>query len=116
MEVMSPLHFLIVALRHMEDAIVSQILRSPGFHNGVRAIHRRVQDYRYGRNPDEPLRPGEATEDPSVGKTGFLTHFIDEIRNQIRGTPSNDVQPPQKTGDDWYEVLKRKADKEKEKE
>jgi hypothetical protein len=97
----------------MEDAIVSQILRSPGFHNGVRAIHRRVQDYRHGRNPDEPLRPGEATEDPSVSKTGFLTHFIDEIKNQFRGTPSDDLQPPSKTGDDWYEVLKRKADKDK---
>jgi hypothetical protein len=59
------------------------------------------------------LRPGEATEDPSVSKTGFLTHFIDEIKNQFRGTPSDDLQPPSKTGDDWYEVLKRKADKDK---
>lgn len=38
-----------------------QILKIPAFHHGVRRIHRAVEDLRHGRNPNEPLYPGEAT-------------------------------------------------------
>ncbi|KAL2131703.1 hypothetical protein VTI74DRAFT_4722 [Chaetomium olivicolor] len=75
----------------VEDLIVAQILRSPTFHRGVRRIHRTVEDIRYGRNPSEPLRQGEATADPSRSGT-FLKHFIEELRNQARGKPT-DVPP-----------------------
>ncbi|OIW26704.1 hypothetical protein CONLIGDRAFT_683661 [Coniochaeta ligniaria NRRL 30616] len=74
-----------------EDRIIQQILRSPTFHRGVRHVHRKVEDLRHGRNPDEPLRPGEATEDPH--KTSFLQHFIDEVKNQIKGTPRDPPGP-----------------------
>ncbi|KAK1767425.1 hypothetical protein QBC33DRAFT_558904 [Phialemonium atrogriseum] len=86
---MAPWGMLIRAILVLEDAIVSQILRSPRFHHGVRRIHRTVEDYRHGRDPNEPLRPGEATEDPNLQKRSFFGYFADEIRNQIRGTPTN---------------------------
>ncbi|KAK4095698.1 hypothetical protein N658DRAFT_481858 [Parathielavia hyrcaniae] len=69
------------------------LLRSPTFHHGVRRIHRTVQDIRYGRNPHEPLRQGEATAEPSKTQS-FLKYFIEELRNQARGKPTN--PPPTK--------------------
>lgn len=77
-----------------EDFLVATLLRSPTFHNGVRRIHRVVQEIRYGRDPNEPLRPGEATADPTQ-TSSFFKHFIEELKNQARGTPT-DVPPPQK--------------------
>ncbi|KAL1851083.1 hypothetical protein VTK73DRAFT_9466 [Phialemonium thermophilum] len=91
---MAPWGILIRAILMLEDAIVSQILRSPRFHHGVRRIHRTIEDIRHGRDPNEPLRPGEATEEPHLQKTSFLAHFVEELRNQIRGTPSNPPPPP----------------------
>lgn len=91
----------------------SKILRSPRFHHGVRRIHRTVEDLRHGRDPSEPLRPGEATgehhhgflsrhlslpanfwkENPNIQKRSFLSHFVEELRNQFRGTPTNPPPP-----------------------
>ncbi|KAL2258818.1 hypothetical protein VTK26DRAFT_7705 [Humicola hyalothermophila] len=75
-----------------EDVLVAQILRSPSFHHGVRRIHRAVQELRYGRDPSEPLRQGEATAEPTRAQ-GFLKHFFEELRNQASGKPT-DVPPP----------------------
>ena len=58
---MAPWNLLIRAFVLFENAMVARLLRSPSFHRGVRAIHRRVQDYKHGRDPNEPLRQGEAT-------------------------------------------------------
>ncbi|KAB5536252.1 hypothetical protein GE09DRAFT_1226974 [Coniochaeta sp. 2T2.1] len=66
-----------------EDRMITALLRSPTFHRGVQKIHRKVQDVKHGRDPNDPLRPGEATEEP--GKPSFLQHFIDEVKNQIKG-------------------------------
>ncbi|KKF94374.1 hypothetical protein CFO_g3268 [Ceratocystis platani] len=88
-------------LAHFEDLIVAHILRQPGFHRAVGKIQRSVDDLRYGRNPDEPLRPGEATEEQKApigtGPEGsaqqggsFMTHFMQELRNQARGVPTPD--------------------------
>ncbi|CAP62205.1 uncharacterized protein PODANS_5_11710, partial [Podospora anserina S mat+] len=74
----------------------TKILQSPGFHHGVRRIHRRVEDFRYGRNPHEPLRQGEASADPREGyeqARSFFKYFIDELKNQAKGRPT-DVAPP----------------------
>lgn len=82
------MHWIFYALADIERRLIETLLRSPSFHNGVRRIHRVIQDVRYGRNPDEPLRPGEATEDPQKTKLEtFFKHFIEEIRNQARGDP-----------------------------
>ncbi|KAH8777339.1 hypothetical protein F5883DRAFT_234388 [Diaporthe sp. PMI_573] len=79
----------------LEDYIVERILRSPGFHNTVRRIHRRVQDQRHGRDPNEPLRPGEATELPGPNDNkSFPKHFVEELMNQFRGSPTNPPPPP----------------------
>ncbi|RYP21130.1 hypothetical protein DL765_002419 [Monosporascus sp. GIB2] len=92
-----PWRILFQAFLLIEDAIVDKLLRSPAFHRGVRRIHRNVEEYRYGRDPHDPLRPGEATRDPNAGANGFMNHFIDELRSQLRGTPTNPPPPPPKS-------------------
>ncbi|KAK0750495.1 hypothetical protein B0T18DRAFT_428431 [Schizothecium vesticola] len=83
----------------VETQLVAQILKIPAFHHGVRRIHRAVEDLRHGRNPNEPLYPGEATENPEKSD-GFFRHFTEELRNQFRGTPTEPPpakqQPPAK--------------------
>ncbi|KAG7146736.1 hypothetical protein HYQ46_004454 [Verticillium longisporum] len=85
---MGPLAFFTRALVAFEDIIVRQILKSPGFHRGVGRIHKMVHERKYGRNPHEPLYPGEATEDHSVkSSTGkFRQYFVQEIKDQWKGT------------------------------
>ncbi|KAI0593964.1 hypothetical protein F4775DRAFT_463813 [Biscogniauxia sp. FL1348] len=85
--------FLISVIVMVEDFIVKQLLRSPGFHRGVQRIHDQVHNIKYGRNPHEPLRQGEATKEPGVDVNGFLSHFYDELRNQLRGKPTNTTPP-----------------------
>lgn len=71
-----------------------RILRSPGWHNFVRGVHRRVHERRYGRDPNEPLYPGEATAEPRLAEKGFMDHFVAELRNQVRGTPTDPNKYP----------------------
>ncbi|GAB0132076.1 hypothetical protein EsDP_00000524 [Epichloe bromicola] len=75
-----------------------QILRQPGFHRAVGRIHRAIHEQRHGRNPHEPLAPGEATADPerSATRQSFIRHFVDELRNQARGNPTDlaNKRPP----------------------
>ncbi|KAL6897210.1 hypothetical protein GGI43DRAFT_385824 [Trichoderma evansii] len=76
-----------------------QILRVPGFHRAVGRIHRAINEKQYGRNPHEPLAPGEATADPNPGNRtdGFLKHFLGELKNQARGRPTDiSTKPPTK--------------------
>ncbi|KAG7284218.1 hypothetical protein NEMBOFW57_010582 [Staphylotrichum longicolle] len=82
-------------LLSVEDRFVNQLLRSPTFHRGVRRIHRTVEDLRYGRDPSEPLRQGEATAEPKRAGN-FLKYFIDELRNQARGRPTEPPPSPPK--------------------
>ncbi|KAG8162133.1 hypothetical protein KVR01_007898 [Diaporthe batatas] len=89
------LNYIIRTALILEDYIVARILRSPGFHNTVRRIHRRVQDQRHGRDPNEPLRPGEATELPGPNDNkSFPKYFVEELMNQFRGSPTNPPPPP----------------------
>ncbi|KAH9905589.1 hypothetical protein F4778DRAFT_778981 [Xylariomycetidae sp. FL2044] len=85
----------LMMLMQCPDYFVQMILRSPGFHRGVQRIHDTIHDRRYGRNPHEPLRQGEATREPSQAGN-FFAHFIDELRNQFRGTPTNFTNSPPK--------------------
>ncbi|RSL86419.1 hypothetical protein CEP51_002784 [Fusarium floridanum] len=52
-------------IQSFEDHIVASILRRPGFHRAVGKIHKTINEKQYGRNPHEPLAPGEATGQPS---------------------------------------------------
>ncbi|ENH67124.1 hypothetical protein FOC1_g10002756 [Fusarium oxysporum f. sp. cubense race 1] len=74
-----------------QDHIVASILRQPGFHRAVTRIHKTIHEKQHGRNPHEPLAPGEATADPNTsGKNSqFAKHFLDEIKNQFRGKPTD---------------------------
>lgn len=72
-----------------EDRIIALILRQPGFHRAVGRVHRTIHEAQHGRNPNEPLYPGEATADPTrSGQSGFFKHFRDELSNQFRGKPT----------------------------
>ncbi|KAK1992574.1 hypothetical protein LX36DRAFT_588141 [Colletotrichum falcatum] len=82
-----PLNLLLRALVAFED-----ILRSPGFHRGVGRIHRYVDERRNGPLPHEPMRQGQATANPD--DRGFARYFFEELRNQLRGTPTNPPPPP----------------------
>ncbi|KAK2031651.1 hypothetical protein LX32DRAFT_637047 [Colletotrichum zoysiae] len=87
-----PLNLLIRALVAFEDVIIRQILRSPGFHRGVGRIHRYIDEKRNGPLPHEPLRQGQASANPD--EQGFARHFFEELKNQLRGTPTNPPPPP----------------------
>ncbi|KAM3454973.1 hypothetical protein MY5147_008714 [Beauveria neobassiana] len=81
-----------------EDRIVAAILRRPGFHRGVGRIHKYIDEKQHGRHPHEPLAPGEATADPNASDRGrtFIKHFVDELRNQARGKPTDIDKTPHK--------------------
>lgn len=73
----------------LEDRIVALILRQPGFHRAVGRVHKTIHERKHGRNPHEPLSQGEATTEPTEGRESFLKHFRDEVRNQLRGKPTD---------------------------
>ncbi|KAL8302886.1 hypothetical protein RB601_008211 [Gaeumannomyces tritici] len=95
---MAQLFKILTALRvfsAVEDSIYQSLMRRPGFHHFVGRIQREVDELQNGPHPNAPpLRPGEATEDPSRPGSSFMRHFVDEVRNQIRGTPSEIPPPP----------------------
>lgn len=77
-------------IQSLEDRIVASILRQPGFHRAVGRVHKTIHERKYGRNPHEPLHPGEATAEPtSETPTSFFKHFWDEMKNQFRGKPTD---------------------------
>ncbi|KAK8087585.1 hypothetical protein PG997_002546 [Apiospora hydei] len=69
---------------------VPVLLRSPSFHAGVRRVHRVLDQRQNGPHPDEPLRPGEATEEQGVQRGGFMKYFFEEMGNQALGRPTPD--------------------------
>ncbi|KAI1089282.1 hypothetical protein F5B19DRAFT_383248 [Rostrohypoxylon terebratum] len=79
----------------VEDYIVQMILRSRTFQRSVQRLHRTVQDLKHGRDPSEPLREGEATREPT-NERGFLSHFVEELRNQARGTTNSPGDRPKR--------------------
>ncbi|CEI70286.1 unnamed protein product [Fusarium venenatum] len=87
--------WLLRAVQSLEDHIVASILRQPGFHRAVGRIHKTIHEKQHGRNPNEPLAPGEATgpttADPNSANRNerFAKHFLDEIKNQFRGKPTD---------------------------
>ncbi|EGR45151.1 hypothetical protein MKX07_007271 [Trichoderma sp. CBMAI-0711] len=96
---MSPLWYALRLIQAFEDRIIESILRQPGFHRAVGRIHRAIHEKQHGRNPHEPLAPGEATADPNPSSRadGFFKHFLSELKNQARGKPSDiSDKPPTK--------------------
>ncbi|KAI0008275.1 hypothetical protein F4779DRAFT_618829 [Xylariaceae sp. FL0662B] len=82
---------------YVKDFMVKRLLNSPSFHRAVRRVHQTIQDYKYGRDPHEPLRPGEATREPGFGLRDFLSHFTSEIRNEFRRTIKKPMPPSSTT-------------------
>ncbi|PHH91417.1 hypothetical protein CDD83_560 [Cordyceps sp. RAO-2017] len=94
----SPYWWALRLITAFEDRIVSAILRQPGFHRAVGRVHRVIHERKYGRNVEEPLKPGEATADPSSSgrPRRFLAHFVDELKKQFRGQPTDLSDKPPK--------------------
>ncbi|KAG6301112.1 hypothetical protein E4U09_005804 [Claviceps aff. purpurea] len=112
---MSPFLWALRIVHAFEDRIIEAILRQPGFHRAVGRIHRTIHERKHGRNPNEPLAPGEATgisppqhteyralkatfetsdmlaADPELSerRQTFTRHFMDELKRQFSGKPSN---------------------------
>ncbi|POR38685.1 Uncharacterized protein TPAR_01114 [Tolypocladium paradoxum] len=95
---MSPYIWALRIIQAFEDRIIAAILRQPGFHRAVGRIHRTIHERKHGRNPREPLAPGEATADPASAGRGqsFARHFFDELKNQFRGKPTDLPNKPPK--------------------
>ncbi|KAL7799221.1 hypothetical protein V8C37DRAFT_399041 [Trichoderma ceciliae] len=114
---MSPYWYALRVIQAFEDRIIESILRQPGFHRAVGRIHRAINEKKHGRNPHEPLAPGEATSkdtetlerrrltrlfvvadpNPANRADGFFKHFLGELKNQARGTPTDvSNKPPTK--------------------
>ncbi|KAG6010588.1 hypothetical protein E4U21_005941 [Claviceps maximensis] len=95
---MSPYLWALRLVHAFEDRIIASILRQPGFHRAVGRIHRTIHERKYGRNPHEPLAPGEATADPELSgkRQAFMRHFRDELKRQFLGKPSDlaEKRPP----------------------
>ncbi|KAK3186566.1 hypothetical protein K4F52_004606 [Lecanicillium sp. MT-2017a] len=93
---MSPYWYALRVIQAFEDRIIQVILRQPGFHRAVGRIHRTIHEKQYGRNPHEPLNPGEATADPNSAdqRRSFIKYFFDELRNQARGKPTDIADKP----------------------
>ncbi|KAH6896706.1 hypothetical protein B0T10DRAFT_162477 [Thelonectria olida] len=87
-------------IQSFEDKIVTSILKQPGFHRAVGKIHRKIDEVQNGRNPNEPLAPGEATAEPNPDgrRALFAKHFYDELKNQFQGKPTElpPDRPPKK--------------------
>lgn len=71
-------------LRVFEVWLTARLLASPTFHRGVRNVHKKVHELRHGKDPAE--MGGTNIDNPDA--KGFLGHFIDELKEQAKGTPT----------------------------
>jgi len=67
--------------------MVQQLLRTPAFHRGVEKVARQVHRIRHGMPPEE--LGGTKLDRP--GSSGFLRHFVDEVKTQIGTAESKNV-------------------------
>lgn len=71
-----------VWLQVLEAWLTTRLLASPAFHQVVRNIHKTIRQMRHG--PDLEEMGGTKIEKPTKN---FLGHYIDEIKEQLRGGP-----------------------------
>ncbi|MCJ1326494.1 hypothetical protein MMC10_003158 [Thelotrema lepadinum] len=69
--------------RVFEEWLTQKLLRSPTFHRAVQNVHKRVQEIRHGKDPEEM---GGTKIDGPEGK-GLFGHFVDELKEQFKGGP-----------------------------
>jgi len=64
-----------------------RLLRSPTFHRGVRAIHKKMHELRHGKDPAE--MGGTKIDHPDGDTEGrrLMKYFIEELKDQFRGGP-----------------------------
>lgn len=84
--------------------LTARLLASPTFHRGVRRVHKKVHELQHGKDPAEmggTNIDGEAGCHPAVriqhadelavpggsDSQRFLNHYMEELKNQFRGTP-----------------------------
>ncbi|KAF2233735.1 hypothetical protein EV356DRAFT_577329 [Viridothelium virens] len=66
-------------LQMAEAYLTARLLASPSFHRAVQGLQKRLHRFRHGTPPEEM---GGTNVDNGPG---FLEHFKDELREQIRG-------------------------------
>jgi len=74
-------------LRFVEAWAVQQLLRTPAFHRAVEKVARQVHRVRHGTPPDE--LGGTKIDQP--GSSGYLQHFMDEVKTQIGSAESKNA-------------------------
>ncbi|KAG0159380.1 hypothetical protein PDIDSM_6902 [Penicillium digitatum] len=73
--------------RSMEVWLTVRLLRSPLFHRMVGRVHQKVQHIRYGVPPEE--QGGTKLEGQDFQYKKFLSHFKEELKDQMKGNPRN---------------------------
>jgi len=75
--------------------LTNRLTRSPTFHRGVGAIHKRIHEFKHGKDPAEM---GGTNIDKVPSQKKFLEYYIEELKEQFRGN-----SPPKKWCDrKWH--------------
>nr|POE48849.1 hypothetical protein CFP56_38946 [Quercus suber] len=74
-------------LRVLEAYLIAALLRQPAFHRAVEKVARQVHRIRHGIPPDE--LGGTKIDGPK--DSGFLGHFLDEIKSQLGKAEGKDT-------------------------
>jgi len=76
-----------MGFRMLEVWLVARLLSSPTFHRAVKGVHRKVHEIRTGEKVHDYSEMGGTNID-KLGPSDFQKfrkHFVQEIRDQIRG-------------------------------
>lgn len=79
-------------LRFLEAWAVQQLLRTPAFHRAVEKVARGVHRARHGIPPEE--LGGTKLDQPN--QTGFIKHFVDELKVQLGAAEQQQAAGAQK--------------------
>ncbi|EQL31312.1 hypothetical protein RJZ56_003575 [Blastomyces dermatitidis] len=75
-------------LRFLEIWLTARLLSSPAFHRTVRHVHRKVQEIRHGKSPED--MGGTNIDKPEGGLKRFIELFREELKNQAgKGPPKS---------------------------
>jgi len=76
-----------VWLRVFEAWLTMKLLRSPTFHRGVRAVHKKMHELRHGKDPAEMGGTKIYHPDGDTEIKRFMKYFREELQEQFRGRP-----------------------------
>ncbi|KAK2809880.1 hypothetical protein FQN50_003521 [Emmonsiellopsis sp. PD_5] len=84
-------------LQALELWLTVRLLRSPTFHKGVRQVHKKIQEIRYGKLPED--MGGTNIDKPDLGgMKRYLELFREELKNQAKDLQNTPRTPHQNPG------------------